>query len=367
MAAELGVVVSEPVQFSRAEARRIAVGAQLLTAQRPTSLVGVVEDLVGVQIDPIAAVAPSADLVSWSRLGEAYAPSDLTFALESERSLVELGSFVRYVGDLGPLLAVSPTDVHPTAVAWVSANASFREDVLARLTADGPLTAGEIDDTCLVPWASSGWTNDKNVLRMLELLVRLGDVAIAGRRGKLRVFDLACRVYPPGLVVPPLEEARAELAARELAALGIARRGPGVACRVEDVPGTWVVDPEALELLTAGPAAFEGRCALLSPYDRLVYDRERALELFDFEYVLEMYKPAAQRRWGYYALPILYGDRLVGKLDAKADRKAGVLRVMAVHEDPTATGGPWTPEIADAVEAEIDALASWLGLEVVGG
>jgi len=351
--------------MSRSDARRVAVAAQLLTAARPESLVGVVEDLVGVQIDPIAAVAPSADLLLWSRLGEAYAPSDLTFALETERSLVELGSFVRYVDDLGMLLAVSPAEVHPSAVSWVSANASFRDDVLARLTTDGPLTAGEIDDTCAVPWASSGWTNDKNVLRMLELLARLGDVAIAGRRGKLRLFDLASRVYPPDLVVAPPEEARAELATRELAALGIARRGPGVPCRVEGVAGTWVVDPEALEVATGSGAVFEGRCALLSPYDRLVYDRDRALELFDFEYVLEMYKPAAQRRWGYYALPILYGDRLVGKLDAKADRKAGLLRVFAVREDHAATGGPWTPEIRDAVEAEIDALALWLGVDVL--
>nr|WP_216843852.1 crosslink repair DNA glycosylase YcaQ family protein [Phytoactinopolyspora alkaliphila] len=102
---------------------------------------------------------------------------------------------------------------------------------------------------------------------------------------------------------------------------------------------------------------FVGRTALLSPFDRLVYDRDRALDLFGFEYVLEMYKPAAKRRWSYFALPTLHGDRLVGKLDAKADRKAGMLNVFAVHEDV-----PFSSEIADAVEAEIDALADWLGL-----
>ncbi|MFI2707659.1 DNA glycosylase AlkZ-like family protein, partial [Nocardioides sp. CER28] len=116
------------------------------------------------------------------------------------------------------------------------------------------------------------------------------------------------------------------------------------------------------EALTALATPFDGRAALLSPYDRLVYDRVRALDLFGFDYVLEMYKPPAKRRWGYFALPILYADRLVGKLDAKADRKAGVLRVHAVHED-----FPWTPDVGDAVEAEIDALAAWLGLEVTRG
>ena len=102
---------------------------------------------------------------------------------------------------------------------------------------------------------------------------------------------------------------------------------------------------------------FEGRTALLSPFDRLVHDRQRALDLFDFEYTLEMYKPPDQRRWGYFALPILHDDRLVGKLDATADRKASVLRVHAIHEDVR-----FTKPIAKAVTGEIEALAAWIGL-----
>ena len=105
---------------------------------------------------------------------------------------------------------------------------------------------------------------------------------------------------------------------------------------------------------------FEGRTALLSPFDRLVHDRDRALALFDFEYTLEMYKPAAKRRWGYFALPILHHDRLVGKVDAIADRKAGVLRVNAIHEDVK-----FTRVMTKAVQAELGDLASWLGLEAV--
>ena len=120
---------------------------------------------------------------------------------------------------------------------------------------------------------------------------------------------------------------------------------------VEGVKGEWRVDPAALD------GGFEGRTALLSPFDRLVYDRPRAAELFDFEYTLEMYKPAAKRRWGYYALPILHDDRLVGKVDAAADRKASVLRVHAIHEDVR-----FTRTIAKAVQAELEELASWLGL-----
>ena len=120
---------------------------------------------------------------------------------------------------------------------------------------------------------------------------------------------------------------------------------------VEGVKGEWRVDPTLLG------GELEGRTALLSPFDRLIHDRVRAEQLFDYEYTLEMYKPAAKRRWGYYALPILHQDRLVGKLDAAADRKASVLRVAAIHEDVR-----FTRATTKAVRAEIEDLAAWLGL-----
>ncbi|MER7181237.1 crosslink repair DNA glycosylase YcaQ family protein, partial [Streptomyces hyaluromycini] len=121
---------------------------------------------------------------------------------------------------------------------------------------------------------------------------------------------------------------------------------------VEGVRGTWRVDPAQLGV------PFEGRAALLSPFDRLVHDRRRTTELFEYEYQLEMYKPVAKRRWGYFALPILYGDRLVGKLDATADRTAGRLRVDAVHQDV-----PFTKAMSAGIGQEIQDLACWLDLE----
>jgi uncharacterized protein YcaQ len=123
---------------------------------------------------------------------------------------------------------------------------------------------------------------------------------------------------------------------------------------VDGTEGEWRVDSAALG------EDFEGRTALLSPFDRLVHDRVRAEELFDFEYTLEMYKPAAKRRWGYYALPVLHQDRLVGKVDAKADREASVVRVHAIHEDVR-----FTRTMAKAVQAELEDLAAWLGLGAV--
>jgi uncharacterized protein YcaQ len=125
---------------------------------------------------------------------------------------------------------------------------------------------------------------------------------------------------------------------------------------VEGLDGTWRADPDALD------QPFAGRTALLSPFDRLIHDRERTQHLFDFPYVLEMYKPAAQRRWGYFALPVLHHDRLVGKLDAKADRKAGTFAVAALHEDVR-----FTKAMRSDVETEIEALARWLGLTVTRG
>jgi len=130
----------------------------------------------------------------------------------------------------------------------------------------------------------------------------------------------------------------------------------GEAAVVEGVSGEWRVDPAQLG------QPFRGRAALLSPFDRLIHHRARMEDLFEFDYQLEMYKPVASRRWGYYALPVLYGDRLVGKLDAKADRKDGVLRVAALHEDV-----PFTPAMTRAVQAEIDDLARWLQLELAYG
>ena len=167
-----------------------------------------------------------------------------------------------------------------------------------------------------------------------------------------------------GVVVPPVDEAERTKNERRLRSLGIARakttKSPveawdvgdaGELAVVEGVKGEWRVDPS---LLADG---FEGRTALLSPFDRLIHDRSRALELFDFDYTLEMYKPAAQRRWGYYALPILHHDRLIGKVDAVADAKSGVLRVNAIHEDVK-----FTRATAKAVQVELEDLARWLGL-----
>ncbi len=356
-------------RLTKAQARRIAVRAQLLDAPRPTELLPVVQQLTLLQIDPTAAVAPNADLVAWSRLGSAYQPAHLQQALEQDRTLFEHNALVRPMSDLGLVLAGARTArSHERTATWIRDNDAFRRDILKLLRRSGPLSSRDIPDTCVVAWASTGWTNNGNVTQMLEFLMMRGEVAIAGRLGRERLWDLPARVYPADVVVPSVDEARRVRNERRLASLGIARQKTtampiepvdvgeaGEPAVVDGTKGEWRVDPAALG------GDFEGRTALLSPFDRLVYDRVRAQELFDFEYTLEMYKPAAKRRWGYFALPILHGDRLVGKVDAIADRKASVLRVNAIHEDVK-----FSRALTKSVNAELEDLAAWLALGTIG-
>jgi uncharacterized protein YcaQ len=354
--------------LTKGQARRIAVRAQLLDSPRPTDLLAVVRQLTLLQIDPTAAIAPSADLVAWSRLGSNYRPADLRQALEVDRTLFEHDALVRPMSDVGLVLAgAADFPTYDRSRDWLRANDSFRRNILKLLESSGPLASRDIPDTSVVPWASTGWTNNRNVTRMLEFLMMRGEIAIAGRAGRERLWDVPERVYPADVVVPTVAEATRIRNERRLASLGIARQKrtkmplepvdvgeAGEPAVVEGTKGEWRVDPAALG------DDFDGRTALLSPFDRLVYDRTRAHELFDFEYALEMYKPAAKRRWGYFALPVLHHDRLVGKVDAAADRKASVLRVHAIHEDVR-----FTRTIAKAVQAELQSLASWLGLGAV--
>jgi hypothetical protein len=210
-------------RLTKAEARRIAVRAQLLDARRPTDLAETIAQLTFLQLDPTAAIAPAADLVAWTRLGSAYDPAELTRALE-ERTLFEHDALVRPMGDAGLVLAEA--DEFPTyerSRAWFKANDSFRRDVLAWLADSGPLASRDIPDTSTVPWASTGWTNKRNVTQMLEFLMMRGEIAIAGRAGRERLWDLAERVYPSDVAIPPADEARRIRNERRLRALGIAR------------------------------------------------------------------------------------------------------------------------------------------------
>jgi uncharacterized protein YcaQ len=360
-------------ELTREQARRIAIRAQLLDRDRPADLLDAVRHLAAIQHDQTAAVAPSADLVLWSRLGPAYAPADLVEALE-DRDLVEFRGMIRPAEDIALYRADMADwpgrgelrDWQEYIRDWVYANRACRHDIIVRLRSEGPLPTKDLPDSCAVPWSSSGWSNDRNKIKLIDFMEARGDIAVAGRAGRERLWDLADRIYPDEPVVPA-DEAQRLRNEKRLRALGIARTrttevsaeptdvgDAGEPAVVAGVRGKWRVDPDQLD------RPFDGRAALLSPLDRLVFDRKRMTELFEYDYQLEMYKPAAKRRWGYWAMPILYADRLVGKLDATADRAARVLRVDAVHRDVR-----FTKAMATAVDEEIDALAEWLELHPV--
>jgi uncharacterized protein len=355
-------------RLSRAEARRIAIRAQLLDARRPSDLLDTVTQLTFLQLDPTAAIAPAADLVAWSRRGSTYRPADLKQALEQDRTLFEHNALVRPMSDVGLYLAgASEWPPWERTRAWLEANDAFRRDILERLGASGPLTSRDIPDTSAVAWASSGWTNNRNVTQMLEILMMRGEVAISARVGRERVWDLPERVYPADAFIPSPGDAERIKNEKRLRSLGVARAKTtaapverwdvgeaGEPAVVEGTAGEWRVDPGAIG------QDFEGRTVLVSPFDRLIHDRARTQELFDFEYILEMYKPKEQRRWGYFALPVLHDDRLIGKVDAKAERKQKVLEVYAVHQDVR-----FTRAMTSSVHGELESLAQWLGLEAI--
>ena len=351
-------------ELTREQARRIAVRAAGLAAERPDDVVAAVQGIAMLRVELTPTVAPAADHALWSRLGSDYSPADLTRAI-SQGLLFERGWMLRPMSDLGLYLAGMRTWLdRASARRWFDENAEFAQGILDRIADDGPLTSRDVPDEAAVPWPSTGWTNNRNVTQMLELLHMSGRLAVVGRAGRLRVWDLAENVFEEVAEVP-LEEAHRIRSEKLLRACGVMRDSIAVAptelhgvvpvgdlATIEGVSGRWRVDPAQLDL------AFEGRTSILSPFDRLMTDPHRVGRLFEFDYTLEMYKPARSRMWGQFALPILHGDRLVGKVDARSDRDSGRFIVHRVHEDVA-----FDRATRAAVDEQIDDLAAWLRLE----
>jgi uncharacterized protein YcaQ len=357
-------------ELTRVNARQIAVRAAQLDAERPVELVGMVGSLGMLRVELTSAVLPSADHIAWSRLGDSFRPRDIPAAVDAGR-LFERGWMLRPMSDLGLYLAGMRTWLDRAgARAWFEANEPFAHGILERIELDGPLTSAQLPDAAIVPWPSSGWSNNRNVTRMLECLHMSGELAVVGRAGRQRVWDLAERVFPPTAEVP-VDEARRIRSEQLLAACGIMRDSIAVSptelhgnlrvgepVTIEGVAGRWLADPSQLRHVVDGHR-FEGRTAILSPFDRLMTDSQRLGKLFEFHYTLELYQPAATRRWGQFALPILRGDRFVGKVDARTDRESGRFVVHRVHEDE-----PFDRATRSAVDDELDRFASWMRLSI---
>lgn len=393
-------------------ARRLVLTKQRLAGPRPAAgaegIMEIARDLGALQLDPINVVARSHLLVLWSRLGH-FAPGDLTGLVYEERQLFE------YWAHCASFVLTEDYPIHQLlmrtrladetawtnrARAWVAENGTLAAHVLERLHTAGPLPLTAFEDRAVSGWTSTGWTSGRNVARMIDHLWLRGDVMVAGRTGIHRLWDLSERILPSWAPREEWEERRIVRAAalRAIRALGVARptqitqhftrgRYPGLATVLAElvaeeviVPvtlsppaadvasnrawaGPWYVlaaDLPLLDRLTTAvtEADWGPRTTLLSPFDNLICDRKRAKLLFDFDFTIEIYVPQAKRRWGYYVLPILHGDRLIGRLDPTFDRANGRLVINALHAEP---GVPSPGSTGRAVARAIAELARFLG------
>jgi uncharacterized protein YcaQ len=322
------------------DARRIAVRAQLLDGSA-TTVLETVRRLGYLQLDPISTVAPPQQLILWSRLGP-FDVAELDRLLWETRELIEWNAFVWPAEDL-PLLRARMRRRRPGLTASermsneiLREQTSLKRYVLRELERNGPMLSRDLHEHSEARRDEKHpWWGARNVSLMLQILNTRGVVAVVGRVGGHRLWDLAERWYPEVETIR-LRDAERILAAKRFRALGV---------RLDK--GGWEAHPD----IDAGPVP--DRATFLSPFDRLVHDRDRAEALFDFHYRLEMYVPKAKREYGYYVLPILAGDRIVGRIEPRFDRKARELEVL----------GTWG-DTSRADEA-LTSLATWLGAETI--
>jgi uncharacterized protein len=297
-------------------------------------------------MDPIASVATPQELVLWSRLGP-YDRAELDRLLWKDKKLIEWLAFIYPVEDLPLLRALmrkpwGPLKRHQWAKEFMREQSSLRNYILRELERRGPLPSRELEHKATRYRERTVWWGTRAQLTwMLELLSYRGKVAVAGRDRGQRLWDLAERWWPQSETVP-VREAEQLLEEKRRRALGVWLER-----------GRLRVHPDAKD----GPVP--KRTTLLSPFDRLIHDRDRLELLWGFYYRLEMYVPKAKREYGYYVLPVLHGDKIVGRIDPVFDRKTRVLTVNAVYPEE----GVRFPK--SGLDGALKRLARWLGAESI--
>ncbi|MEP7158063.1 MAG: crosslink repair DNA glycosylase YcaQ family protein [Chloroflexota bacterium] len=348
-------------------------------------MVEVARHFGGIQIDPTRTVERTQHLVLWSRIAN-YDRALLDRVLAGRRAF-EYAAFVMTPDRLPELMHYAKTwasgkgDWRRRVRDFLAANADFRKSILDQIRANGPLQSRQIDDSKVrVGWESTGWTHGKNTTRMLEFMGVNLDVVVAGRSGQERLWDLPERVIPADAPRDELTEAQYEerRVIRAMNRFGVASqqeirlRAYGLSIpdakallgrlveegrleRVRLALADGEVDAFALPAALA-KADFTGRTTLLSPFDPLVYDRDRTARLFGFKYKLEMYKPVSEREFGHFVLPVVHDGALVGRLDSERDRKKNELVVRKLHWEAKPPAAP----VRKAVDQAIDSLKEFV-------
>ncbi|MBL8045806.1 MAG: YcaQ family DNA glycosylase [Anaerolineales bacterium] len=389
------------LQISQTQARQLFIHQQRLAGPTPVpttaNLLETVRALRCVQLDPLSVVARSHQLVLFSRVGP-YELAALDQLLWQDRALFE------YWAHCASIVLTEDYALHHArmrnypsgegvwsqrARQWMKDNAKLKRYILSQLKKRGPLLSRDLEEEGLHPkaWVSTGWTSGRNVSRMLDFLWLSGQIMVTARQGGQKVWDLAERVLPEWTPREKLSEQEITRHAIEysLKALGVGTekhikfhfvrgRYPHFDEALAELiknkrireleiagwAGRWFIHADRLPLLDTLPTQHAIRTTLLSPFDNLIADRARTEEMFGFDFRIEIYVPKAKRQYGYYVLPLLHGDELIGRLDPEMNRETGVLTVNAVHAEPGAKNHSGV-----AVAQAVHSLAQFLGAQEI--
>ena len=365
--------MTEPLRIPAPVARRFLVLRHLLAPPRslppgPESVMAVFDRLGSIQFDPIDVTGRNHDLVLLARI-DGYRREHTEQLLYVDRRLYETYNKGLSLVPTGELPWYRLTwDAFATGEHAQSTFDTHRElvdELLGRIRQSGPLSSVHVEPRRAIEWY---WRPTNQVRAILEALAQAGVLGLARREGNRRLYDLAERLFPPELLarrVPEREQRRHRLLSR-YRAHGLLPNGGGqgelwigtgaadvrrelhrelvesgslVPVAIDGLTGLRYVPCEDLPILEqaerevaagAGPGGHDPGVAFLAPLDPFAWDRSLLRSLLGFDYVWEVYVPAAKRRWGYYVLPLLYGDRLVGRIEPRFERRAGVLRVLDV-------------------------------------
>jgi uncharacterized protein len=387
------------LQITLTQARRRAIQAQHLHDALPATPAGLhraFQMLRCVQLDPISAVARSQVLVLRNRTAHAHIN-----ALNADFDTLHYGErrVFEYWAHCASLVLTEDFPIHRQRMqgyvkpnllsttwatrthSWVQDNDALRKQILRALKKHGPLPSNYFEDTAVRNYSGSGWNSGRNVDRMLSYLWLSGVVMVAGRTGMNRIWDLAERVLPDW--TPRKTRADKALtrdaALHALRALGVGtlkhiknhfvrdhyaelparldelqKSGEIIPLEISGLPGTYFAPADSADTMLDESATTR----LLSPFDNLICDRTRTESLFDFNFRIEIYVPAHKRKYGYYVLPILHGDRIIGRMSPAYDRATQVLTIERIFAEPSASRAP---AVARAIRAEIEQLGAFLG------